>query len=68
MKRASKTRTKNEILEDLFISLEQLTNRFPLEGFAQNGKCICIQYEDKTNCRHLEAKRAIDQARTERGE
>lgn len=47
-----------EVLLELLNSVQNLTVRFPLEGFAQNGKCKCLQYEDNGDCRHLFALEA----------
>lgn len=40
---------------DMYFSLDQLVARFPIDGYAQGGKCKCLQFEDHEWCRHLEA-------------
>jgi hypothetical protein len=44
-------------------ALEDLVVRFPIEGFAIDKTCKCLQFEDNDDCRHLRAKKALLKAK-----
>ena len=49
-------------------ALENLTNRFPIEGWAtQPNACKCAQFEDTEDCRHLVALRTLKEYRDTNG-
>lgn len=54
---------KDYLINDLITVLEQLVVRFPHEGYAIDGKCKCLQYEDYNDCRHLQAKEVLELAK-----
>lgn len=61
--RAREPRTLYDILISAAHALEELTIRYPLEGYAQNGKCKCLQFEDYNRCRHTRAAEVVEELR-----
>ena len=57
------TKSELAVLKDAVISLEMLVVRFPLDGYAINGKCKCIQFEDNDECRHTLAVENLAEAK-----
>lgn len=54
------------VFNGLINGLENLTVRFPIEGFAskpEDTKCKCAQFEDHEWCRHIAAVEALSYAK-----